>query len=595
MIGQEEVGNMKSLEASSKSKMKTGRQHKQTLEQVFQSQRLEVRDYLVMGVLTIIFIALSLPRLGSHVAPKTAYKMSEDTKREIILDLGEEKYVDHLEIFLGQEHDIKIHLSSYVNNEWKLIGDEQNVKSVFAWNEVPLSTSLRYLGIVVSNKEAYFNEMVIVGANGEIIEPINAQEYSPLFDEQELYKAYPTYYDQTFFDEVYHARTAYEYIIGDTSYENTHPPLGKILISIGIRLFGMNPFGWRIAVEVFGIIMIPLMYLFSKRLFNSFWAATMTTLLLTMDFMHFTLAKIATLDIIIGFFILLMYYFMYWYCQQDFMKEPLKKSFIPLGLCGITMGVGIATKWTGAYAGAGLAILFFTHIWEVYINHKEEKKACIQKIVKTCAFCVMFFVIIPVIIYCVSYIPFVGYREYNGLLDKVIDNMQSMYNYHSNLKATHPYESWWYEWAWMKRPLFQAASYRPDGMGSVISCFGNPLVWWPSILAVVYIFKCWIWDHDKKAGFLCISYAAQLIPWMFVTRNTFIYHYFPSSLFSILMSGYCMHKIMTHYRNGKKIVWLYGALVILVFAMFYPVISGIWIDKNIASQWLRWLSGWQII
>ena len=105
----------------------------------------------------------------------------------------------------------------------------------------------------------------------------------------------------------------------------------------------MNPFGWRIIVEIFGIIMIPLMYVFAKRLFKDYWIATMTTLLLTMDFMHFTLAKIATLDIIIGFFILMMYYFMYCYCQLNFMKEPLKKSLNPLGLCCITMGLGIAT------------------------------------------------------------------------------------------------------------------------------------------------------------------------------------------------------------------------------------------------------------
>ena len=529
--------------------------------------------------------------------PETAFKMGEATTKEMIIDLGEEKQVDHLCFFLGQEHAINVSISSYDEEakQWEVISPNQNIQSVFAWNTVEVKAPIRYLGIVTNNKEAFFNELVIVGEDGKEIMPVDVDQYPELFDEQNLYKAYPTYYDQTFFDEVYHARTAFEYIQGDVSYENTHPPLGKILISLGIRVFGMNPFGWRIIVEIFGIIMIPLMYVFAKRLFKDYWIATMTTLLLTMDFMHFTLAKIATLDIIIGFFILMMYYFMYCYCQLNFMKEPLKKSLIPLGLCGITMGLGIATKWTGVYAGAGLAVLFFSYIWQSYMSYKGEKKIITKKITFTFAYCILFFMIIPAIIYCLSYIPFVGYREYNNLLDKVFDNMQLMYNYHSKLVTTHPYESRWYEWAWIKRPLYQAVTHGANGMGSAISCFGNPLVWWPGILAVLYTFKCWLWDHDKKAGFLCISYSAQLIPWMFVTRNTFIYHYFPCSLFTILCSGYCVSKIVTNYKYGKRIVWIYGILVILTFAMFYPVISGMWVNESTARLWLRWLSGWVII
>lgn len=555
------------------------------------------KDYLVMFGLMLVFISLSLPRLGSLHAPHTTFSMGDEGKREIILDLGEEKEVDHLAIFLGEEHGIKVNISSYDQEQsaWQLIGEEQNVQSVFCWNKVEVDAPMRYLGVVTPNREAYFNELVILDKMGEKITPINADEYPTLFDEQELYKAYPTYYDQTFFDEVYHARTAFEYIKGDISYENTHPPLGKILISLGIRVFGMNPFGWRIVVELFGIAMIPVMYLFAKRLLKSFEAATLTTLLLTMDFMHFTLAKIATLDIIIGFFILLMYFFMYWYCQIDLTKVSLRKSFIPLGLCGITMGLGIATKWTGVYAGAGLAILFFVHMWQFYIKSKEAHKDYLEKLIKTFGFCVIFFIVIPAAIYCLSYIPFVGYRAYNGLLDKVFDNMKTMFDYHSKLTATHPYESWWYEWPWIKRPLFQAVTHGPNGMGSAISCFGNPLVWWPGMLAVLYNFKCWLWDKDRKAGFLCISYAAQLIPWMFVTRNTFIYHYFPASLFMILMIGYCLYKIMITYKNGKKVSWLYGMLVVLTFAMFYPVISGMWVNEETARLWLRWLSGWVII
>ncbi|MBR2717342.1 MAG: glycosyltransferase family 39 protein, partial [Oscillospiraceae bacterium] len=49
-------------------------------------------------------------------------------------------------------------------------------------------------------------------------------------------------------------------------YEITHPPLGKAIISLGIRLFGMTPFGWRFMGALTGVLMVPLMYLLVKQL-----------------------------------------------------------------------------------------------------------------------------------------------------------------------------------------------------------------------------------------------------------------------------------------------------------------------------------------
>ena len=113
--------------------------------------------------------------------------------------------------------------------------------------------------------------------------------YSKLFDEQALFQKNATYYHRTMFDEVYHARTAYEFLNRLSVYENTHPPLGKTIISLGIRAFGMNPFGWRIMCALCGILMVPVIYLFAHRMFGTTGSASFATLLLCTEFMHFTL------------------------------------------------------------------------------------------------------------------------------------------------------------------------------------------------------------------------------------------------------------------------------------------------------------------
>ena len=77
-------------------------------------------------------------------------------------------------------------------------------------------------------------------------------------------------------------------------YENTHPPLGKLIISLGIRMFGMNPFGWRFMGTLFGVLMLPILYHLLKRLFGSTFLCTAGTVLFAFDFMHYVQTRIAT-------------------------------------------------------------------------------------------------------------------------------------------------------------------------------------------------------------------------------------------------------------------------------------------------------------
>ena len=145
-----------------------------------------------------------------------------------------------------------------------------------------------------------------------------------LVDEQDTVPEEPSYFNGMIFDEIYHARTAYENIHNMSVYEWTHPPLGKLIIALGILIFGMKPFGWRIMGALFGVAMVPLMYVFAKRIFKRTDFAFITAGLWAFDCMHFTQTRIATIDVYGVFFILLMFFFMYEYVRQDYFAAPLK-------------------------------------------------------------------------------------------------------------------------------------------------------------------------------------------------------------------------------------------------------------------------------
>ena len=55
------------------------------------------------------------------------------------------------------------------------------------------------------------------------------------------------------FDEVYHAKTALEYLQGKNPTEWVHPPTAKLLIAVGVWLFGYESWAWRLMPALAGI------------------------------------------------------------------------------------------------------------------------------------------------------------------------------------------------------------------------------------------------------------------------------------------------------------------------------------------------------
>ena len=140
---------------------------------------------------------------------------------------------------------------------------------------------------------------------------------------------------------IYHARTGYETLHGMQIYETTHPPLGKDLIALGIAIFGMTGFGWRFFGTLFGVLMVPVLYLLARRLTRKPRLAGFAAVLLSLDFMRFSQSRLATIDSYVTFFILLGAYWMVCYCQSV-LQKGVGGSVAPMALCGIAFGLGLS-------------------------------------------------------------------------------------------------------------------------------------------------------------------------------------------------------------------------------------------------------------
>ena len=164
-------------------------------------------------------------------------------------------------------------------------------------------------------------------------------------------------------------------------------------------------------------------YAFMRKISRSTWIASFAALLIVFDFMHFTLSRIGTIDVIVGFFILLTFYLMY-LVLDDLKMGCSWKTVCLMILNGMAAGAAMASKWTGVYACAGIAVLFFTFLFREYGTAAARTRkgmsgqAAISYLAGLSVICIVAYLLIPAVIYVASYLSY-GNGMGNGMFSRL--------------------------------------------------------------------------------------------------------------------------------------------------------------------------------
>ncbi|MEM8778327.1 MAG: dolichyl-phosphate-mannose--protein O-mannosyl transferase, partial [Cyanobacteria bacterium P01_G01_bin.49] len=116
-----------------------------------------------------------------------------------------------------------------------------------------------------------------------------------------------------------------------------------------------------------------------------------------------------------------------------------------------------------------------------------------------------------------------------------------------------------------------------------VHAMGNPILWWLatssvfSILCLIVLgfFKEINYQHLPLFLFILANYFANLLPWIFVTRCTFLYHYMASYVFSWLgiswiIEQYLSSQIIVNRRLGIMML----LLISIAFVYWLPIYLG---------------------
>ena len=521
------------------------------------NEKLNKKDYLVLGFIVLIYTIISFINLGLMINPNTFLRTEQTDK--VIIELKNEEDIIKMKIFNG-ECNTKYQLYSSTDGKKYTYINDYNGSGALSWQEERITTKAKFIKILFLEKSS-IGEIAFYNNSKEQVNikdiTYKKKHIKTLTDEQNTVPNKISYMNSSYFDEIYFARTAYEYTKGMDTYEWTHPPLGKLIQAIPIYITNyLSPFNYRLMGNISGILMLIVMYVFGKELFKKRKYAIFATLLMTFDTFHFAQTRMGTVDSHLILFILLASYFMVKYTKNNKTSN--------LFLSGLFFGLSVSVKWTGLYGGLALAIIFFTHLL-------KNKQINIKNLLKG----TLFFVIIPVFIYSSLYLIFPNNKlNHTTNISSIINQQKDMYNYHSKLNATHYFSSKWYTWPISYKPVWYHQEILDNNTKETISGIGNIVIWWMGILGFIYSLIRLIIKKDKYSFIIVISMLSLWLPYAFIGRVMFLYHYFPVLPFMMFGIVNLFKGIEEKYKINYLIP-IYMLFVIAFFIMYYPVVSGI--------------------
>lgn len=568
--------------------------------------RVDRCDIAIMAAMTAVCLLISLYNLGNHTAPETGWQPASSGEMVTVelgleVDLSRIYYHCGINELSGDGSRFTLAARNPDGTFVKLVSFAKEDVGIWKFAEVDVRTSA--VRLTADTPGGRLNEIAFVEKGSQVpltglkivenkVSATDRGKPEELLDEQAKFEYTPSFRNGFYFDEIYHARSAWEMLNQIEPYESTHPPLGKLLISSGIAIFGMNPFGWRVVGALFGVALVPLMYLFGLKLFRNRFYAFCAGFLMMVEFMRFAQSRVALIDVYGVFFILVMYYFILdLFPPKD--ERPSRSVNRTLLLAGAAFGIGAACKWIALYAGCGLSLLVILRtLADLRKGDYPAGSGATKFLLQRIAVCLVAFGVIPLLIYLLAYLPYMFLPGPGHGIADVLRLQAHMLNYHRQLHATHPFASPWWSWPLDLHPMWiYTGTGLPDGIASSIVTFGNPAIFWLGIPAVATSAFLAIRRRDAGMGVVLAALLFQYLPWVGINRLAFIYHFFSSVPFVILCLVATIRSIENCCPRFRAVTWGYLGIAAGLFAVFYPILSGMLVSQSYIDS-LKWFPTW---
>jgi len=464
---------------------------------------------------------------------------------------------------------------------------------------------------------------------------------------------------QLVFDENYYAKAACIFVGGTDQYcridspnerafreqewdvgSFVHPPLGKWTIALGIKAFGMDPFGWRVGSAIAGTLAVTGVALIAQLLFGRPLWTFLAGLLLALEHLSVVLSRQALLDIQVQLWVvvgLLCLVLDRRWIDRRTPHAPAARddedSTVPSPLwrpwryaAGVAFGAAVAVKWSGGLGMLTAIVVSLT--WETSRRLRGEAtrgRAFGRALAQESFSLVVAFAVIPAIVYVATYLPWLHHFDWK--FSEFLDQQLRVAKYHlfelktlapdpdtGALTPTHYGYSRPWTWLVMTRPV--PLTWQDIGPSvRQLLAIGNPVVFWGSVWALPYLGFAWWRKRDWVAGFFLVAVLAQYLPWLMAARPQFFFYVAPFTSFLVLGLVYMVRdlsdarlivrepggRVAVDPESGRPavsalhpyrpIAWAIVAAAVGLFIWFWPVLT--WMEISDTHQKLIvWFPGW---
>lgn len=394
------------------------------------------------------------------------------------------------------------------------------------------------------------------------------------------------------FDETWYVPTAQKWLAAGKMMHEEHPPLGKLMIALGMWLFGDNPFGWRVMSAGFGALAVSGTFLWAFALLRSVPQALWAAAVVFCSHVVFVQARIAMLDIfLMAFCTLALAFFTF------SIKEPDRRRSLGYALAmGVCLGLASACKWSGFFLLFGLAgaylLIALLRTWRVRFEDPRTTDFYAPGgwPAMTPSGALLAFIVAPLLAYFAAFLPQIVQA---GTPLEFIDSHARMFDVWGGVSAPHPYASLWPTWLWMKRPVWYYF-FIPGGVwshnpASAVVALVNPFVLAAGEAAILVAIHRWIVRRDLDSMIVAVGFLSQYLPWLFNPKGLeFSFYFFPSVMCFAPALALVVFRGAGTWRGWAAVG--VPVLAAATFLFFLPVLAGgIGVDAKgyYARMWLK--------
>jgi dolichyl-phosphate-mannose-protein mannosyltransferase len=376
---------------------------------------------------------------------------------------------------------------------------------------------------------------------------------------------YPASYT---FDEQFYAGTSHHFIIGVPDRHDYHPPLGKLLGTIGLLLFGFNSVGWRFMYLCFGLQTMLVGYWLAREIFADRRAGWFAAAFMAAD----------------GFFI-------------AYSRAGLIDGMLTCLVLWSMLAIVTARSWRGVFATAVLVGMAASIKWSGAMTLIPTVAALLM-LRRVRWYTMFWFAVTPVVHLAIWWLGlFVMGHPYDPMsVWNVLTN--SFLSLAGTAIYDNPLASAWYTWPVLYHPIV-VKLWTHGTSNTYASSAGNPVFWFPASLLVMGlplargVTALWAggrarWsrafdrDFTKAALLLAIGWIGLLFMWsVTLGKHMFFYHYMPSYGFAIVLVAGCAARLE---RRLPWVVMGFVVLAVLVAIWFVPV----WCEFPLPVRQANW-------